>query len=102
MDGRRVDRRTRIETKLRESFAAPYVLVVDESHQHAGHVGAREGGGHFRAVVVSERFAGKPPVERQRLVYAALAEEMGSDIHALSMQTLTPEQWAEQRPGPAT
>ncbi len=93
-----MDRRTRIETKLRESFAASYVLVVDESHRHAGHAGAREGGGHFRAVVVSERFAGKLPVERQRLVYAVLAEEMGNDIHALSMQTLTPAQWAEQRP----
>jgi BolA protein len=93
-----VDRRTRIETKLRESFAASYVLVVDESHRHAGHAGAREGGGHFRAVVVSERFADKLPVERQRLVYAVLAEEMGNDIHALSMQTLTPAQWAEQQP----
>ncbi len=93
-----MDRRTRIETKLRESFAASYVLVIDESHRHAGHAGAREGGGQFRAVVVSERFAGKLPVERQRLVYAVLAEEMGNDIHALSMQTLTPAQWAEQQP----
>ena len=92
-----MDRRTRIETKLRESFAAPYVLVVDESHQHAGHAGAREGGGHFRAVVVSERFVGKLPVERQQLVYAVLAEEMGNEIHALSMQTLTPAQWAERQ-----
>ena len=96
-----MDRRTLIESKLRESFDAPYVLVVDESHLHAGHAGAREGGGHFRAVVVSSRFEGKRAVERQRLVYAVLAEEMGRDIHALSMQTLTPEQWAEQRPGGA-
>ena len=96
-----MDRRARIEAKLRESFAAPYVLVIDESHHHAGHAGARDGGGHFRAVVVSEHFAGRAPVERQRMVYAALAEEMGSDIHALSMQTLTPEQWDTQRPGHA-
>ena len=41
------------------NVAAPYVLVIDESHHHAGHAGAREGGGHFRAVVVSERFEGK-------------------------------------------
>jgi len=93
-----VDRRVRIEEKLRESFAASYVLVVDESHHHVGHAGVRDGGGHFRAVVVSERFEGKLLVERQRLVYAVLAEEMGNDIHALSMQTLTPAQWAEQRP----
>ena len=92
-----MDRRARIEAKLRESLDATYVLVVDESHQHAGHAGAREGGGHFRTVVVSERFDGKQPVERQRIVYAVLAEEMGRDIHALSMQTLTPAQWEEQR-----
>ena len=96
-----MDRRARIEAKLRESFAAPYVLVIDESHHHAGHAGARSGGGHFRAVVVSQHFEGRAPVERQRMVYAALSEEMGSDIHALSMQTLTPRQWDEQRPGPA-
>ncbi len=96
-----MDRRARIEEKLRESFDASYVLVLDESHLHAGHAGAREGGGHFRAVVVSPHFEGKLPVERQRLVYAVLAEEMGRDIHALSMQTLTPTQWDEQRPGPA-
>ena len=93
-----MDRRKRIESKLRDGLQAVYVLVVDESAQHAGHAGAREGGGHFRAVVVSAHFAGKGPVERQRLVYRALAEEMGGEIHALSMQTLTPEQWREQQP----
>ena len=92
-----MDRRARIEAKLRESLDASYVLVVDESELHAGHVGAREGGGHFRAVVVSQHFDGKRPVERQRIVYAALTEEMGRDIHALSMQTLTPAQWEAQR-----
>ena len=65
-----MDRRERIETKLRESLDATYVLVLDESARHAGHAGAREGGGHFRAVVVSQRFEGKAPVERQRIVYA--------------------------------
>ncbi|HJO24375.1 MAG: BolA family protein [Myxococcota bacterium] len=90
-----MDRRARIEAKLREVLDATYVLVLDESDQHAGHAGARGGGGHFRAVVVSERFSEKSPVERQQIVFAALAEEMGRDIHALSMQTLTPAQWGE-------
>ena len=53
-----MDRRARIEAKLRETLDATYVLVVDESEHHAGHAGAREGGGHFRAVVVSQRFDG--------------------------------------------
>ena len=94
-----MDRRTRIESRLREELAAEHVLVVDESHLHAGHEGAREGGGHFRALVVSRRFEGRSPIERQRLVYAALAEEMGREIHALSMQALTPSQWQEQHSG---
>lgn len=91
-----MDRRARIEETLRRELAADPVVVVDESHLHAGHAGAREGAGHFRALVVSARFEGKGPVERQRLVYAALAEEMGREIHALSMRTLTPAQWQRE------
>jgi BolA protein len=88
-----VSRRARIEARLREALAAEHVQVVDESALHAGHAGARAGAGHFRAVVVSERFEGVRPLERQRLVYAALADEMGREIHALSMQALTPAEW---------
>ena len=50
-------------------------------------------------MIVSARFEGRSAIERQRLVYAALAAEMGREIHALSMQTLTPAQWREQSPG---
>jgi len=87
------DRCARIEADLRERLAAVHVEVIDESHLHVGHVGARDGGGHFRAVVVSMRFEGKAPVQRQRLVYDALESAMGSEIHALSMKTLTPAEW---------
>jgi BolA protein len=87
------DRRTRIEGKLRERLAAEHVEVVDESHLHAGHPGARSGGGHFRAVIVSARFEGLGRVAAQRVVYEALADEMRSEIHALSMTTLTPAEW---------
>jgi BolA protein len=87
------DRSARIESELRERLSAIHVEVIDESHLHAGHVGAREGGGHFRAVVVSPEFEGKNPVERQRMVYGVLEHAMGSEIHALSMKTLTPTQW---------
>jgi BolA protein len=90
-----VERRTRIEAELRERLSAVHVEVIDESHLHVGHAGAREGGGHFRAVVVSQCFEGKNPVERQRLVYEALEGAMGRDIHALSMKTLTPTQWTD-------
>ncbi|MDJ0847664.1 MAG: BolA family protein [Myxococcota bacterium] len=82
-----------IEERLREELRADPVEIIDESHLHAGHAGARDGGGHYRALVVSERFAGLGRVERQRLVYGAVAAEMGSGIHALSMQALTPDEW---------
>ena len=91
-----MDRREHIERKLSEALEARHVEVVDESHLHAGHAGARSGGGHFRTTIVSERFAGLSKVQAQRLVYQALADEMGGEIHALSMTTLTPEQWARQ------
>jgi BolA protein len=89
-----MDRRARIEAKLERALEAIHVEVVDESHRHAGHAGAAEGGGHFRAVIVSPRFEGRSAVERQRLVYAALEGEMGSEIHALSVRTLTPGEWS--------
>ena len=88
------DRRARIQRKLEERLDSAHVDVIDESHLHAGHAGARSGAGHFRALIVSKRFADHSLVERQRLVYGVLAEEMGPEIHALSMQTLTPEQWS--------
>ena len=93
-----MDRRARIEATLRRELAADPVEVVDESHLHAGHAGARGGGGHFRALVVSSRFEGRSAVERQRLVYAALADQMGSEIHALALKTLTPAQWEAGSP----
>ena len=75
-----MDRRARIEARLADALAAERVEVVDESPLHAGHAGARGGGGHFRALVVSLRFEGKRPLERQRLVYAALAAELAGEI----------------------
>ncbi|MCA9510541.1 MAG: BolA family protein [Myxococcota bacterium] len=93
------ERRARIEAKLRERLAATHVEVLDESHLHAGHAGAASGGGHFRATIVSGRFAGLTRVRAQQLVYEALADEMGGAIHALAMRTLTPEAWRESEGG---
>jgi BolA protein len=93
------DRRERIEAALRERLSARHVELVDESHLHAGHAGAASGGGHFRALVVSEAFEGRSQLERQRLVYAALAREMGSEIHALALRTLAPSEWESITPG---
>jgi BolA protein len=76
-----------------EAALQPLALELeDESHRHAGHAGARDGRGHFRVRVVSERFAGRLPLARHRAVYAALGDLMQTDIHALSIDALTPEE----------
>lgn len=82
-----------IRRKLEAALLPERLEIVDESHLHKGHAGHRpEGETHFRVTVVAAGFAGKSRVERQRLVTAALREEMGAPIHALSMKTLTPEE----------
>lgn len=82
--------RIAIETKLQRGLSPLRLSVVDESHLHAGHAGARPGGeSHFRVEVISECFAGKPQVERHRMVNALLAEELRGRVHALSLSTLT-------------
>jgi BolA protein len=64
--------------------------VIDDSAQHAGHAGARDGGGHYRVHIVSERFAGLATMARHRLVYDALGTLMNGAIHALSITARTP------------
>ena len=88
--------REALETKLRTSLDATHVEVIDESHLHAGHAGARDGGRHFRAVIVSEKFAGLSRVRSQQLVYQSVDEWMGKEIHALSMKTFTPDEWTSR------
>ncbi|MFN7953888.1 MAG: BolA family protein [bacterium] len=85
-----------IERKLREALAPTHFTIGDDSAKHRGHKTA-SGGGHYDIVVVSERFTGMSAIERQRLVYSILAEEMGSQIHALAMRTLTPAEWSARR-----
>jgi BolA protein len=82
-----------IRAKLSAAFSPARLDVVDESHRHAGHAGARpEGETHFRVAIVAAAFAGKSRVERQRLVHAALAEELKDRVHALQLATQTPEE----------
>ena len=81
----------RIRRKLESALAPEKLDIVDESHRHAGHAGARpEGETHFRVEIVSAAFDGKSRVERQRLVYNILAEELETRVHALALTTRTP------------
>ena len=66
--------------------------LTDESGLHVGHVGARDGGGHFNLTIVSKRFAGLTPVQRHRKVYEALGPLLQREIHALAIRALTPDE----------
>jgi BolA protein len=81
----------RIRRKLVEAFEPERIEVEDDSARHAGHAGAREGGeSHFNVTLVSAAFAGQTRVERQRRVYAILAEDLAGPVHALSLKALAP------------
>ena len=81
----------RINKKLTEGLTPTVLEVVDESAKHKGHGGWREGGEtHYHVTVVSDAFEGKSRVDRQRMVYALLAEEMAERVHALALTTKTP------------
>jgi len=89
------DRADIIHTRLESGLDAIHIEIEDDSALHAGHLGAQGGGGHYRVLVVSPRFEGLSRVAAQRLVYQALGELMATDIHALEMRTLTPDQWRQ-------
>ncbi len=91
-----------IEEKLARAFAPTRLDIVDESHRHVGHAGARPGGeSHFRVEIVSARFAGLDRVARQREVYRVLAAELAGPVHALALTTLTPAEAAARGPAQA-
>jgi len=78
-----------IHDKLTDRLAPTRLVIVDESHRHAGHAGARpEGETHFAVTIVAAAFAGLNRVARQRLVYETLADELATRVHALSLTTL--------------
>ncbi len=87
-----------IEERLRAALAPLSVTVVDDSAKHAGHAGARSGGGHYQLRIVAARFAGLPRIARHRLVYDALSDLMRQAIHALAIEAVTPEE-ASAAPG---
>ena len=74
------------------SLAPDSLEVFDDSRDHAGHAGAKDGGGHFELVIVSREFAGKPAIARHRLIYAALSDLMPKQIHALAIRAYAPDE----------
>jgi len=91
------DRVSRIRAAIEKELAPTRLEVIDDSARHAGHPGAREGG-HFRVRLTSVAFRGKSPIQRHRLVFAAVSGLMKTDIHALNIDALTPEEETQSTP----
>lgn len=83
----------RMHRKLTDGLSPTRLDIEDQSNRHIGHAGAHpEGETHFHITIVSEAFAGKSRVERQRIVYALLKDEMAERVHALALTTLAPQE----------
>ena len=85
-----MSRYAQIETKIRDALTPSHLEVVDESHMHSVPPGAES---HFKLVVVAHAFAGEPLVRRHQRINRLLGDELRSGLHALTMRTLTPDEW---------
>lgn len=83
-----------IERKVREALSPEHLEVVNESHMHNVPPGSET---HFRLFVVAEAFAGQRLVQRQQAVYRAVTDELAGPVHALAMETLSPDEWTPER-----
>ncbi|MDO9598185.1 MAG: BolA family protein [Azoarcus sp.] len=84
-----------VADRIRDTLATlqpETIEISDDSALHAGHAGARSGGGHFSLHIVSDAFRGKNTVARHRMIYAALGEMMKGEIHALAIRAQTAEE----------
>jgi BolA protein len=82
-----------MRAKLEAGLAPKLLEIEDQSHLHAGHSGWREGGEtHFKIKVASAQFIGKGRVERHRIVYALLKDEIAAGLHALAIDAATPDE----------
>ncbi len=91
------ERLQRIRTRLEQHFTPQLLRLTDDSHRHVGHAGAG-GLGHYSVYICASAFSGRSPLQRHRLIYAALAEMMQTDIHALHIQAVSPEELAAPTP----
>ena len=81
------------EMKRRLAVLSPeHIEIVDESALHAGHAGARSGGGHYQLTMITAAFTGQSGMERHRAIYQALGDLMSTRIHALSITALSPDE----------
>jgi BolA protein len=76
-----------IQERLQRLFSPSYLEVIDDSDQHIGHAGSRDGAGHYTVVILAEGFSGKTKVETHRMIYDALNDLIPKEIHALRIKT---------------
>ncbi|MEK7748033.1 MAG: BolA family protein [Nitrospirota bacterium] len=86
-----------IQQKITAVLSPCYFSIVDETWKHAGHAGAIKGKGHFIVHVVSEKFEGVSLLNRNRMVFEVLKEEMATLIHALTIRAQTPSEWEKEK-----
>lgn len=83
-------RMNEIRRRIEKALDPLELEIIDESHKHVGHAGARDGRGHFHVRIATKKFAGLRPIQRHRLVYDAVGDLMETDIHALSIEASLP------------
>ncbi|MCX7105239.1 MAG: hypothetical protein RIS10_272 [Pseudomonadota bacterium] len=81
-----------IKQLLTESLKPALLEIIDNSAAHAGHAGAKSGGGHYHVTIIAEAFEGKTLVQRHQLIYKALGDMMKQQIHALGINALSPSE----------
>ncbi len=86
-----MDVREAIEQKLTKAFTPEHLSVIDESHLHEGHAGARPGGQtHFRVSIAAAAFSGRSRLDRHRMIHEALVAELAGGVHALAIKATAP------------
>lgn len=85
------EREHQIRARL-QALCPDEIHITDQSHLHAGHPGAQDGRGHFHVRIVTEKFAGQNQLTRHRMIYSELGDLMETDIHALGIEALTPDE----------
>ncbi len=78
----------RMQQMIQDALNPTQLEVIDDSHKHIGHAGAKEGKGHFTVVIKSEALEGKRMLQQHRMVYEALGDMMETDIHALAIRVI--------------
>ncbi len=86
------DRIERIRSAIASALQPTVLEIIDQSHMHAGHAGTATGLGHFHVRIVAAAFTDQPMLERHRMVYRAMGELMTTDVHALAIDALSPEE----------